>query len=37
MFEAGIRGGKCQPMHRYGEANNRYMENYNENVPSSYL
>ena len=37
MFEAGIRGGICQSMHRYAEANNRYMKNYNKNVPSSYL
>ena len=36
MFEAGIRGGICQSMHRYAEANNRYMKNYNKNVPSSY-
>ena len=37
MIESGIRGGICQSMHRYAEANNRYMKNYNKNVPSSYL
>ena len=36
-FEAGIRGGIWQSVHRYAEANNRYMKNYNKNVPSSYL
>ena len=37
MIESGIRGGICQSMHRYAEANNRYMKNYHKNVPSSYL
>ena len=37
MMESGIRGGICQSTHRYAEANNRYMKNYSENVPSSYL
>ena len=37
MMESGIRGGICQSTYRYAEANNRYMKNYNENVPSSYL
>ena len=30
MFEAGIRGGICQSVHRCAEANNRYMKNYNK-------
>ena len=31
MVEEGIRGGICHSIHRYGKANNRYMENYNKN------
>ena len=37
IIQSGIKGGICQSMHRYAEANNRYMKNYNKNVPSSYL
>ena len=37
MFEQGIRGGMCQSVHRYAEVNNKYMKNYNKNIPSSYL
>ena len=37
MIESGIRGGICQSMHRYAEANNKYMKNYDKNIPSSYL
>ena len=37
VIESGIRGGICQSMHRYAEANNRYMKIYNKNIPSSYL
>ena len=37
MIESGIRGGICQSIHSHVEANNRYMKNYNKNVPSSYL
>ena len=37
MFEEGIRGGMCQTIRRYAEANNKYMINYNKNKPSSYL
>ena len=37
MFEEGIRGGICQSIHRYAEANNKYMRKYNKNIPSSYL
>ena len=36
-MESGIRGGICQSIHRYAEANNKYMKNYNKNIPSSYL
>ena len=37
MIESGIRGGICQSIHRYTEANNKYMKNHNKNIPSSYL
>ena len=37
MIEAGIRGGICQVSHRYGEANNKYMENYNPENPSLFI
>ena len=37
MAEKGIRGGICHPMHRYAEANNKYMENYDENKELSYI
>ena len=37
IFEEGIRGGICQSIHRYAAANNKYMKNYNKNIPSLYL
>ena len=37
MIESGIRGGMCQAIHKYAEANNKYMKNVNKNIPSSYL
>ena len=37
MVEKGIRGGICHSIHRYAKANNRYMQNYNNNEESSYI
>ena len=37
MGEKGSRGGICQAIRRYAKANNKYMNNYNKDIISSYL
>ena len=37
MVEKGIRGRICQAIHRYAKANNKYMNNYDKSIISSYL
>ena len=37
MVEKEIRGGICHAIYKYLEANNKYMENYDENKGSSYF
>ena len=37
MVEIGIRGGICHAIHRYANANNKYMKNYDKNKESSYI
>ena len=36
-FEKGIRGGICNNVHSYAEANNKYMKSYDKNKESSFL
>ena len=37
MYEEGIRGGICNKVHIYAEANNKYMKNYDKNKESTFL
>ena len=37
MVEKGIRGGICQAIHRYAKANNKYMNNHDKSIISSFL
>ena len=37
MVEKRIRGGICHSIHSYAKANNKYMQNYNNNEESSYI
>ena len=37
IVEEGIRGGICHSIHRYTKANNKYMENYNNNEELPYI
>ena len=37
MVEDGIRDGMCQAIHRYAKANNKYVNNYDKSIISSYL
>ena len=37
MVEKEIKGGICHAIHRYAEANNKYMKNYNKNKDLSYF
>ena len=37
MIKSAIRGGMCQSVHRYAKANNKYMNNYDKSIQSSYL
>ena len=37
MVEKGIRGGICHAMHRYAEANNKYIKNYDKSKESSFI
>ena len=37
MVQEGIRSRLCHSIHRYAKANNKYLENYDENKESSYI
>ena len=36
MVEKGIRGGICHAIHRYAEANNEYMKDYDKDEEESF-
>ena len=36
MIEEGIKRGLCQPTHSHAKTNNKYMQNYDKNIESSY-
>ena len=37
MLEQGIRGGICDARHNYAKANNKYINNYDKSIESSYI
>ena len=37
MIENGTKGGITQVIHKYGSANNKYLNDYDKNIESSYL
>ena len=37
MIESGVIGGMCQSIRKYAKANNKYINNYNKSIKSSYL
>ena len=37
MFERGIRGGMSHISKRYAEANNKYMKDFDERKPSTFI
>ena len=37
MIEKGIRCEICQATYRYAETNNKYIENYDKNIESSFI
>ena len=37
MYENEIRGGMCNSIYRYAKANDKYMKNFDKNVPPSHL
>ena len=37
MAEKGIRGGICHAIHKYAEANNKYIKNFDKNKESSFI
>ena len=37
VVEKGIRGGICQAVYRHVKANNKYMNDYDKDIESSYL